>query len=288
MGAVMNIDNSFMRNGFLRWRRSIAAASIFCLLAACGAHPVKSESTDYHGPRQERALEMWRARCQQSGEFIHRVVDGVDGVFLVNVRTALNLADQYELNDPYGRDLTDEGYIQTFLRGSYGYERKVPPPEGWPDYKGYSFVEAVDAKDGRLYRYTGRVEEPWQNDKSYLKGYLRFVVDKAPIASRTARYGIRFDDISTQQERDNWIAGSSLKVVDLKDGSVIAERVGYMVDWAQGSKAGGRSPWLFAADNACPDFDRDFPKSTWTLTHKNRNQPRQTQRFVEKVLRAQP
>lgn len=284
----MNLDNPLMKNRTLRWKRSIAAASAFCLLAACGMRPVESGSGDYRDQKQESALEMWRVRCQKSGEFIHRVVDGVEGVFLVNVRTALNLGDQYELNDPYGRDLTDEGYIQTFLKGSYGYGRKIAPPEGWLYYKGYSFVEAVDARDGRLYRYTGRVEEPWQNDKSYLKGYLRFVVDKAPIASRTAQYGIRFDDISTRQERDSWIAGSSLKIVDLKDGSVIAERVGYMVDRAQGSKAGGRSPWLFAADSACPDFDHDFPKLAWTPTHKNRNQPRQTQRFVEKVLRAQP
>jgi hypothetical protein len=65
------------------------------------------------------------------------------------------------------------------------------------------------------------------------------------------------DDISTREEREYWIAGSSLKVIDLQTNEVIAERIGYMVDWAQGSQAGGRSPWLFAADNACPDFNRN-------------------------------
>lgn len=99
---------------------------------------------------------------------------------------------------------------------------------------------------------------------------------------------MRFDDISTREERSNWIAGSSLKVVDLDREKVIAERVGYMIDWAQGSRAGGRSPWLFAADNACPEFDRDFPVASRLKSHKNRNQLHQTARFVEKVLMPAP
>lgn len=50
------------------------------------------------------------------------------------------------------------------------------------------------------------------------------------------------------------VEGSSLRVLDLQTNEVIAERIGYMMDWAQGSQAGGRSPWLFAADYACPSF----------------------------------
>jgi hypothetical protein len=66
---------------------------------------------------------------------------------------------------------------------------------------------------------------------------------------------------------------------------VIAERVGYMVDWAQGSQAGGRSPWLFAADTACPSFRKD--PSARKVQPDSTAQPGQTYRFVSKVLKPQ-
>lgn len=50
--------------------------------------------------------------------------------------------------------------------------------------------------------------------------------------------GSTFDDISTHAEREYGIAGSSLRVIDLETKEVLAERVGYMVDMAQGSRAG--------------------------------------------------
>jgi hypothetical protein len=89
------------------------------------------------------------------------------------------------------------------------------------------------------------------------------------------RFGVTYDDISTREEREYWIAGSSLRLIDLHTNEVIAERVGYMVDWAQGSQMGGRSPWLLAARQACPNF----PGS------RSAAQVGQTTRFVLEVLR---
>ena len=111
----------------------------------------------------------------------------------------------------------------------------------------------------------------------------RFVLERVPASEQLPRYGVTFDDISTHEEREYWIAGSSLKVIDLQTNEVIAERIGYMVDLGQGSRAGGRSPWLFAADNACPDFQRF--KNPVVRTRGASNQAWQTQDFVEKVLK---
>lgn len=143
--------------------------------------------------------------------------------------------------------------------------------------KGYSYVEVIDPKDGILYRYTGKVEEPWQYGKSYLKGYVKFVLKGMLAANADSRYGVVYNDISTREDRDYWIAGSSLKVVDLQAGEVLAERMGYMMDVCQGSQIGGRSPWSLAANHACPFF-------TSTGSHGSLNQPGQADRFVEKVL----
>ncbi|MBL0209276.1 MAG: hypothetical protein IPP84_15475 [Propionivibrio sp.] len=83
-----------------------------------------------------------------------------------------------------------------------------------------------------------------------------FVLDEVPAPGPAPRYGVTYDDISTREERDYWIAGSSLKVIDLKTNEVMAERIGYMMDRGQGNTSGGRAPWLLAADHACPRLSK--------------------------------
>jgi hypothetical protein len=56
----------------------------------------------------------------------------------------------------------------------------------------------------------------------------------------------------------------------------MAERIGYMMDRGQGSTAGFREPWSYAANNACPSFGE------W---HGSAAQIRQAQAFTEKVLK---
>ncbi|KAI5912435.1 hypothetical protein [Thauera sp. 2A1] len=248
----------------------VAAALVTCTASGC------AKST------AERGLGLWQERCKTSGEFIHKVVEDVDGIFLLTLRTTLNFDDQYRLDDPYGSDSIGTDYILNFLQGFY-YQPPNARPQGFPPRTGYRFVEARDSEDGQLYRYTGRYEEPWQANKSYLKGYVRFVLDRTLIRTSSARYGVRFDDISTRTDREHWIAGSSLKVVDLQTQAVIGERLGYMIDLAQGSRAKQRSPWLLAANNACPSFDRNYPGRV--PVPGAALQGGQTLDFVEKVLR---
>jgi hypothetical protein len=144
-----------------------------------------------------------------------------------------------------------------------------------PPRNAYLYVEAIDPADGKRYRYTGRIDEPWRYDSKYSKTYKRFVLDRIPAIGPTTRYGVTYDDISTREDRDYWIAGSSLKVIDLQTNEVMAERIGYMMDRGQGNRSGGRSPWLLAADNACPAF---------ASRHGSTAQINQTEKFVEKVL----
>ena len=231
------------------------------------------------------ARAMFKARCEQSGVFIHQTAEDVEGIFLMKLRPEkINYSNQFKLDDPYGRDLGGDAYIRLFLKGHYEANRKGVPIKGSPPKpEGYHYIEAIDPEDGQRYRYTGRVEEPWKTDPTYSKHYSRFVLDKIPAPGKRPRYGVTYDDISTHEEREYWIAGSSLKVIDLETNEVMAERIGYMMDYGQGSRAGGRSPWLFAADNACPSFQRN-PLRKLPGGRGASAQPRQTQDFIEQVL----
>lgn len=266
------------------------------MLAASGATQADAPKI----PAQERlakAEALFKERCQSAGERIHRTAENVEGIFLMKLRPeGINYGDQFKMDDPYGRDLDGKGYIETFVKGSYDSMRSDNPRPGWPPRLGYRYVEALDPQDGKRYRYTGGmkvvgkkdvnakgVQMAMERNPNYDLNIYAFVLDKTPANGPQPRYGVTYDDISTREDRDYWIAGSSLKVIDLKTNEVMAERIGYMMDRGQGSTAGGRSPWLLAADNACPDFHR-YPNPVVVIPGSSA-QPRQAQDFVEKVLK---
>ena len=274
----------------------VAAALLPFLLAACTATGgAQNTPTREDGrARLAKAEAMFAERCKKSGEFIHRTAENVEGIFLMKIRPAeVNRGDQYKMDDPFGKDLRGDGYIETFIQGQFWathtYGTTKPPLEAPPTPTGYRYVEALDPKDGKRYRYTGSMKvvgrknpntpnhqvELARNPNFDLNNYA-FVLDKVPATGPMPRYGVTYDDISTREERDYWIAGSSLKVIDLQTNEVMAERIGYMMDRGQGDRNGGRAPWLFAADHACPAF---APRNASTA------QPYQTVLFAEKVLK---
>ncbi|WP_157778522.1 hypothetical protein [Massilia violaceinigra] len=247
----------------------------FLMVAGCAT---KSAAEKSH-PNIDAAASIFKDRCRLAGEKIYKTVDDVEGVFVLKIRPEkVDLSDQFELHDPYGRDFRGDIYVRSFLHGAYAVENNLPEklPADFPPHIAYAFADAIDPVDGRRYRYTGKIEEPWLKDKSYLKGYKRFVFERSLATGPAPRYGVTYDDISTRFEREHWVAGSSLKVIDLQTNEVIAERIGYLFDSGQGSKIGGRVPWLWAANNSCPSFGSE---------HAFTAQLDQAAIFVEKVLR---
>ena len=281
-----------------RWRSALLGL-ILALAGCAGEYAPRAIAADaaasvLQQPPKERqriAAEMFRERCKNAGVFIHRTVEDVEGIFLVKLRPeGVNFDEQYVLDDPYGSDVGGEGYIKEFLESNYESWAKITSnPSLNRLQKGYKYVEIVDPKDGVRYRYTGSVKAVRQKkidapnvqlelrrNPNYDLNIYDYILERAPSNATRHRYGVTYDDISTRQDRDYWIAGSALRVIDLQTNEVIAERIGYMVDWAQGSSAGGRSPWLLAANNACPEF---APR------HGSRAQLGQTIRFVNKSLK---
>ena len=238
------------------------------------------------------AMTLFEQRCKTAGEKIHRTVENVEGVVWMKWRpTETNYGDQFKLDDPYGRDCVGKDCIERLLRVTAGAE--LNPEDAKRHRTGYRFVESIDPKDGRIYRYVGvmklgpswtpegieehrrRTGQPVPRD-SYL-----FTSERQPIEAYSARYGITWDDISTREDRERWIAGGSLKVIDLKSNEVVAERIGFMIDRGQGSTAGFRSPWSFAVNDACPEFPQVGPNDP----RRNRDSRNTNMRqFAVKVL----
>ena len=224
--------------------------------------------------RYETSAKLLQERCKLAGERIHRSVENVEGIVWMKWREPYsnsdNFADQFKLNDPYGRDCGEEDCITPLLRVTAG--AALNPPEAKRHKSGYRFVETVDPRDQLRYRYVGVIEQGWKQEEveKFRKEKraeppeysYRFKAGRVPIDQFSTRYGTIWADISTREDREHWIAGSSLKVIDLQSNEVLAERVGYMMDPGQGSQAGFRSPWLYAAEMACPKFSQIGPSDT--------------------------
>ena len=266
--------------------KAIFYSAVIAVIFSQPTATATAKPTDAAQEQAARAKKLMAQHCQRAGERIDRTVEGVDGILLLKIRpTALNYGDQYRLDDPYGRDLGGDGYIESFLSAHYELPRLYlarltpPPPQTSPSQVGYRFVDVVDAATSVRLRYTATIDQPGKTNPKFSPSYYRLVLASAPAPEPSPRYGVTYDDISTSEDREHWIAGSSLKVIDLHENKVIAERIGYMVDPAQGEKGGGRNPWFMAASWACPAFEG---------RHATAAQGGQTLRFVEKVLRPRP
>lgn len=254
--------------------KACIALAMLQIMTACAARaPVVNEKS-----RQAEAL--FRQHCSTAGETIKRTVKDVEGIFLLKGRPKkINYGDQFLMNDPYGFDFGGEAYIESFLKATHEPARRYAallknPPVFDPDEPvGYNYVDISGPENGEIVRYTAVVDQPGKADPKFSVDYFRVILKKMLAPGMVARYGVTYEDISTVEDRALWIAGSSLKVVDLQTKEVIAERVGYMIDGGQGITAGGRSPWLLAASTACPAFPG-----------RHSDQVGQTARFVEKVL----
>ncbi len=237
--------------------------------------------------RLAKAEAMFQERCKKAGEFIYRTAEDVEGLLILKPRPDhINSDDQYRLDDPYGFDVTGNGYFAVFLQGK---DTKGSLVEQGGVTNGYRYVDTLDPNDSKRWRHTGRMKAVGKKDPAayniklalskdpnYDLNIYRYVLDKVLTLDAAPRYGVTYDDTSTREERDYWIAGSSLKVIDLQTKEVMAERIGYMMDRGQGNTSGGRAPWLLAANHACPEF----PKTSGGHPFKGY----QTRNFVEKVL----
>jgi hypothetical protein len=198
----------------------LALASILPIQGYQGYLDEKKASDDYK-LRFAKAKALFDERCKTAGEKIYRTVDGVESVLLIKSRSEkINFSDQYALDDPYGSDFYGDDYAASFL-----WEKKEKT-----EWVGYKFVVLKNNTDASLTRFSLGAKK--QNDEpEVLKN----------ITSTIPQFGVNYEDVSTLKDRDNWIAGSKLQVIQTQTGEVLGERIGWMFDSGLGSTSGGRS-----------------------------------------------
>ena len=204
------------------------------------------------------AMARFDERCKTAGEKIYRTVEDVEGIVWMKWRSANSASDQFNLNDPYGHNCSGDSCISALLVDERMTE--IEPGRWQP-------------KHTRLYEYVDSTEPGSSGYSRYSKTAFDAELKKSATAARSARYGVTWEDISTPEDRQLWIAGGKMQLLDLQTNQILAERIGYLVDKGQGNTSGFRSPWAdaFTKDSACPSV-RDHNVSFITRVLKPKKQ----------------
>lgn len=252
-----------------------AGILLLVLLAGCQTRSTQADP-NVGEAAVSRALSgkaLWEEKCRTvAGEKIHRKVEHVEGVLLMKVRPDRGdgeLADRNWPGAAFARESRADEYITTFLgyeEGSSTLDNKPTPvtpgyrgsinanrnPGGLP---GYRWVDVIDEKDGKRYRYT-LIYRPRPTSQI---GYIEAILDKVPAPDPSPRYGVTYEDHVIPEDRYLGIASSTIKVIDLKINEVLGEMTRYA--WSPGAPSRvNPSPWLTAY--RCPDHARGTNAAT--------------------------
>jgi hypothetical protein len=249
------------------WMRKLVYAVLVLALSIAPIVPSIYRTIEYRS-KLTKAQALFEERCKTAGERIYKTVDNVEGVVWMRWRPSGLNNDQFELDDPYGKDCSMEGCILRLLQGN---EISATGQDSSPKLSSpYQFVETINPVDGVRYRYTGVLKDIADVSKEQFLQHVKstgyganldgrfLALQREPINHFQANFGITWDDISTRTDREHWIAGGALKVIDIQTNEVIAERSGYLIDTGQGSTAGARDPWGWAQSYApkCPQQNK--------------------------------
>ncbi len=256
----------------LKSRTFKSVASLLPLLAAlvaCGESQLDMEAKAKEAAFREKyakAKSVFEERCKTAGVVINRTVKDVDGIELTKVRQPIAWGGREYFDPMYpeaamASEYRGDSYVNQFLM-TESIDKLNPDRRGSlnpPDFdagerslprRGYRFVEIVDPQTHE--RFRGQLD-------TYPPGTNLWVKPPklTPISKSATRYALDYEDLLNSEDRELWVAGTKLRVIDKQSGEVIAELTRYVWDAGFGTSTTGRWPWQHAnavgGSQACPD-----------------------------------
>lgn len=228
--------------------RKVVYALLVVLLFVAPGLPNLYRSLDYRH-KYAKAKALFDERCKTAGEKVYRTVEGVDGILLLKVRPEYR---DWFSHDPmyagaalFGESGGDD-YIKTFLK----YEKPVADQttdrsqlsDEPTALRGYRYVDVLESSSGARYRYSATMEK--------LPAGQRLRLERASAPAVPPRYALTYEDEVDPADRRYWVAGTTAKIIDTTDNTIVATSTWYAMEPGQGSAGGGRQPWAFA--QRCP------------------------------------
>ncbi len=228
------------------WQRKLGWAALVLALFVAPLVPDIYRGLDYR-IRYAKAKALFDERCKTAGEKVYRAVENVEGVLLLNLRAgdivgnrANPLWDDAALPNESGGDQ----YIRNFLYWEHNVTNTTrgilneQPMGASAGSRGYRFADVLQL-DGSVIRY--RLKQPGNS-----------ALVREPVKGQVARYAVGFVNQVKPEDRAQWVAGTTISIVDTQTNEVVARRESYSFEPGLGDTSGARSPWGFA--ETCPSW----------------------------------
>jgi hypothetical protein len=250
------------------WALGLLASAL--LLTGCESQADRDQKAADAAYREKlaKAKAIFAERCKTAGVVIHRTVKDVEGIELTKVRPQLEWADKRYFDPMFeGAAMAGENkgdnYINQFLMTESFHEKgqmkrgmlNSPKFDAGTDVvskRGYRFVEVLELQSGQ--RLRAELGDYPPNTNLWVRPPR-----KTPISKSATRYALDYEDIVNPSDRQHWVAGTILKVVDKQTGEVIATFTKFVWDPGFGVSTTGRLPWSHAgasSDRKCPPTPR--------------------------------
>ncbi len=254
-------------------RAGIGLALLFAL-SGCGSHSATKQANTLYQQREAEFNQLCRTKA---GYKINRVVTEVEGIRLLKVRHRIQDGNMFAPGAAFGLEAKEDGYISNFLTNRYpstvgdnSYD--VNPSIHADGMPGFRYVDVLDDKDGKYYRYTGsekavgkkdttavNVKLALSRDPDYDLNIYEWTLDRVPSPQPLARYAVTFEDSVIPEERAKGFASSKVIVLDMQTNEVLAEMVRYV--WGPSQPTSYTpNPWL--TTDKCPGVSRGSDSAT--------------------------
>jgi hypothetical protein len=291
------MENYRMKTSISKPRALTALASLILagLLTACQGMPTSHTAQDQNGApvlniqeRVRRGKALFEEKCKTvAGEKIYKTVPNVEGVLLLKIRPDTKgneLSDKMWPGAAFALESRADEFITTFLGYEHSSRRRGPvlpnyrgyigtdyQPDNASNLPGYRWVEVIDEKDGKRYRYTSSekvvgkkditakgVQMAMAKNPNYDLNVYRWTLDKELAVGPEPRYAVTYEDHVNPEERVLWLASSTVKVLDRQTGEVLGEMTRYA--WTGAPTPANPRPWLTAYK--CPAHARGASAAT--------------------------
>lgn len=208
----------------------------------------KAEEAEWH-KRYDPAKARFDQLCQNAGEKIYRTADNVDGILLLKVR-----GDDEKYQDNSYNPLKDQMWENAVLPSEFDREEYIG--SFLPDWSGvhYDYIDVLQ-KDGSITRYSG----DWHmTDKPF---------NQEINPSHPARYAVTYENDVSWENRKHWIAGTTIKIIDTKTNTLMAEKTMYVFVPELGYSKFEQNPNPWGRGDRCPE-ENQYQQQTVSFVRK--------------------
>ena len=199
--------------------------------------------------RYDPAKARFDQLCQNAGEKIYRTADNVDGILLLKVR-----GDDEKYQDNSYNPRKDQMWEDAAIESESKREEYVASFLPYYSSVHYDNVDVLQ-KDGSIIRYSG-------NWSRYAKPF-----DQEENPPHPARYAVTYENDVSWENRKHWIAGTTIKIIDTKTNTLMAEKTMYVFVPELGYSKFEQNPNPWGRGERCPR-ESEFEQQTISFVKK--------------------